>query len=230
MKLILFAIILVLAIVAGLAVALNHFFGWKGLIVFPFILIALVWAGKVVVGKLVKRFFLGLFSMKAVVLRGATMTVHSVTAVATPAEPGTSDEDSSDTEAADEAETDAEDGHEEPAEEQEESGQPKQYFDVDVTITPKTLDRAWEPGELILTTERISSLAELEDGEKELGTAGAVQVWDGSQFGPDDSGKYPGEQRLKITFEVKPGVSMAWLHYYNEPIGALDLPRWEPRG
>ena len=44
-RLILVAVILALALVAGIAVALNHFFGWKGLIAFPFILIAFVWLG-----------------------------------------------------------------------------------------------------------------------------------------------------------------------------------------
>ena len=55
------------------------------------------------------------------------------------------------------------------------------------------------------------------------------RIWDSLQFGPDDPGKYPGEQRLKITFEVQPGVSKAWLHYYNEPIGTLELPIGESR-
>jgi len=227
-KLILAAIILILAIVGGLAIALNHFFGWKGLIAFPFILITLVWVGKVVIGKMIKRFFLGLFAMKSSVLRGATMTVHSVTAVARPPEPDPSGDDSTDDDG-DEAEANSEDTKKDQAEEPDELKSPKHYFDVDVTITPKNGNRAWEPGELILTTEKISSLADLEEGDKELGTADAVRVWDGSQFGPDDPGKYPGEQRLKITFEVKPVASKAWLHYYNEPIGELALPAWEVR-
>ena len=105
------------------------------------------------------------------------------------------------------------------------------YFDVDMTITPVNsgADRAWEPGELILTSEKLSSLEDLEDDDKELGTAHTVTVWDGAQFGPDDPGKYPGEQRLKVTFAVEPGASKGWLHYYNEPIGVLELPVWAPK-
>jgi len=38
-----------------------------------------------------------------------------------------------------------------------------------------------------------------------------------------------GEQRLKVTFGVKPGTSNAWLHYYAETIGSLELPSWELR-
>ena len=52
-----------------------------------------------------------------------------------------------------------------------------------------------------------------------------VKIWDGTKFGPDDPGKYPGEQRLKLTFSIKPGASKAWLHYYAETIGVLELPR-----
>ena len=101
-----------------------------------------------------------------------------------------------------------------------------------MTITPKepSEDRVWEPGELILTTKKIANLADLGDGENELGTASRVRIWDGSKFGPDDPGKYPGEQRLKISFAVKPGASKAWLQYYDVPIGQLELPPWMPEG
>jgi hypothetical protein len=54
-----------------------------------------------------------------------------------------------------------------------------------------------------------------------------VLVWNGSGFGPDEEGKYPGSQRLKVTFGVKPGITKAWLQYYNETLGSLELPRWE---
>ena len=60
-RLILFVVIGLFVVVGGLAVALYHFFGWKGLIVFPFILIAVVWLAKIVISSLVKKFALGLF-------------------------------------------------------------------------------------------------------------------------------------------------------------------------
>ena len=90
-------------------------------------------------------------------------------------------------------------------------------------------ERVWEPGEFILVSEPIKSLADLEDGDKEVGSTHDVRVWNGTVFGPDDPGKYPGEQRLKLTFSVTPGTTKAWLQYYNEPIGSLLLPAWNPQ-
>jgi hypothetical protein len=223
-RLILFAIVGLLAIVGGLAVALYHFFGWKGLIVFPLILVAVVWLAKIVITSLVKKFALGLFGMKAGVLKGATMNVHAIRSVPKPPEPKP---EKTEEDAADESDKVSDAGEEN---EEEDDGKPKEvetpkdYVEVDVTITPKgdSGDSVWEPTELMLTSEKIKSLADLED--KEVGTTHSVEIWNGTAFGPDDPGKYPGEQRLKIMFAVKPGAKEAWLHYYNEPIGQLKLP------
>src|SRR6266404_3834985 len=207
LRLSLLAVVFLLVLVGVLAVELYHFFGWKGMLTFPFIVLALLWIGKAFIGKLIKRFALGLFSMKSGALRGATMTVHSIASVPKPS-------DFNDTEEVGEAdadnhcnETDAKDitaekqQEEEVDDEKPEPEKPRNYYIVDLTITPGEAcgDRVWEPGEFILTSERIKSLADLEDGEKEVGTTHEVQVWDGSEFGPDDSGKYPGQQRLKVT-------------------------------
>ena len=110
-----------------------------------------------------------------------------------------------------------------------EAEEPKEYFAVDVTITPKNgdADGFWEATEFMLFSERISSMAEMERSDNELGTVEEVKVWNGSEWGPDEPGKYPGEQRLLMTFAVKPNTSTAWLNYYNEPIGTLELPRWQ---
>jgi hypothetical protein len=218
-RLILFVILALFLVVGGLAVALYQYFGWKGLIVFPFILLALVWLAKIVIGKLVKRFALGLFGMKAGVLKGAAMNVHSVRSIPKPAKPEVKPN---------EAETSV--GAETPADKEEDDSEPdkpeppKDYLEVDVTITPKgeAGHSVWEPSELMLTSEKIRSLADLEN--KEVGTTHSVEIWNGTSFGPDDPGKYPGEQRLKIVFAVKPATTEAWLHYYHEPIGRLKFP------
>lgn len=225
LRLILCAFVVFLLAISGLAVALVHFWDWKGLVAFPFLLVAIVWFGVFVVRKLFQRFLLGLFSMKSRVLRGAKLTVHSVAPVADPLSPSTGN-------ASEHAGEDADDGEavemengpvvvdavEEP---------PREYFDVDLTITPKDSNegRVWEPGELLLTSKKIKSLMELDEGESALGTAEEVQVWDGHEFGPDDPGKYPGEQRLKVTFGVKPGTTRAWLCYYSEALGEVVLGR-----
>src|SRR5262245_57241338 len=133
LRLILLAVLLLLVFVGGLAVALFHFYGWKGMVAFPFILLLLVWGGKFVIGKLIKRFALGLFSMKSSVLRGASMTVHSITPVPKPPEIEEEEEKEDEEEAdADEAEVSEEEEKAEEAEEEEEK--PNEYFAVDVTI------------------------------------------------------------------------------------------------
>jgi len=223
-RLILVVVILLLTLVAGIAVALNHFFGWKGLIAFPFILIGLVWLGKKSIGLLIKRFALGLFGMKSGVLRGATMTVHSIAAVARPEQIPEPEGDESEEHDPGENEK-VEAGAEMAANETE--NEPKHYFAVDVTITPKgNGENYWEPGEFILTSERLSSLEDLEDDGKQVGDMELVEIWDGAVFGPDDPGKYPGPQRLRLTFAAKPGTTRAWVQYYAEPIGEIALPAW----
>jgi hypothetical protein len=226
LRLILLFVVAMLVAVGALAIALNHYFGWKWLIAIPFLMIAFAWMAKVVIKSLIRRFTLGLFGMKARALRGATIRVHSVKSVPKPPEPESEpEEDAGDVASAaagggsDEAVADETDETE-----TEEVETPKDYVEVDVTITPETGadGSVWEPGELMLASEKIKSLADLE--EKEVGTTHSVEIWNGMAFGPDDEGKYPGEQRLKITFQVKPGASRAWLHYYNEPLGDLTLP------
>jgi hypothetical protein len=235
LRLILIAITLLLVLVGGLAVALSHFYGWKGLVAFPFILLLLVWLGKVVIGKLLKGFFLRLFSMKSGALRGASVAVHSITPVSEPAHASDKsiedkDEGTDDSEEDVDEDGDAEKAEEAPEEGESEPKEPRHYYAVDLTITPleKNLQRFWEPGELILTSERLKSLEDLESGEKEVGTTHDVEVWNGSSFGPDDECKYPGARRLRVTFAVKPGASKAWLHYYAETLGSLEFPAWAP--
>jgi hypothetical protein len=229
LRLIFILVLVFLALVAGSAVALKHYFGWKGLIAFPFILILVLWLGKKAIGYMFKRFALGLFSMKAGVLRGASMTVHSVTPVPKPQpEPDVEEELEDDDEPAETADT--ADVDEADDDEPDEEDEPQEYFAVDLTITPdaKNGQGVWEATEFMLISERISSLAELESGDKELGSVEEVKIWNGSAWGPDDEGKYPGQQRLLMTLAVKPGTSTGWLHYYNEPIGVVQLPRWQP--
>lgn len=222
-RLILIVVLALFVIAGGLAVALYHFFGWKGLIVFPFFLIAAAWLAKIVISNLVKKFALGLFGMKAGALKGASLNVHSMKSIPKPPAPVPEPDDrESDQPGADQL--DDGDDETEGASEPDEPEPPKDYVEVDLTITPNpdACNSIWEPSELILTSEMIKSLSDLEN--KEVGTTHSVEIWDGAAFGPDDPGKYPGAQRLKIIFAVKPGARDAWLHYYHEPIGQLRLP------
>jgi hypothetical protein len=224
LRLILLVIVGMFVAVGVLAVALFHFWGWKGLVAFPFIILAFLWVAKFLIKSLVKKFALSLFGMKARALRGATMNVHSIKSIPKPPEQEP-EMDENDEEAEDGAQKEAMPVVEtQPVVKAAKPEDPKDYVELDVTITPtaKACNSVWEPTELILTSCKIKSLADLE--EKDIGSVHSVEVWNGSAFGPDDPGKYPGEQRIKIIFEVKPVENTAWLHYYNEPIGQLNLP------
>jgi Domain of unknown function (DUF1963) len=205
------------AAIVGLGYVLQRFAGWKGLLGLPVILYALFRLVKPVFKIVGKRLALGLFSGKSRVLRGATMTVQSVVSVAAPEKSSDELEDAEDSKGSDDDENEAETSEEE---------EPKHYYTTDITITPRDPGsrELWEPGELILTSQKISTLEELR--ENEVGIADEVLVWKGAGFGPDDPGKYEGTRRLKVTFAVKPGTSKVWLCYYNEAIGSLELPPW----
>src|SRR5712671_4134121 len=202
-RLIIVAILALSAFTGGLAIALSHWYGWKGLLAFPFIVLLLLWFGKIVIRKLFRRLALGLFSMKSRALRGATMQVHSIVAVPQPPKPPTT-ADGADAEpgsagSGKEAEfEEAEDFAADPGDrkaaesealEAEDETERKEYFAIDLTITPQqelderanqTATRVWEPGELILTSAKVSDLEELE--AKEVGTTEEVLVWGGSAF------------------------------------------------
>jgi hypothetical protein len=178
LKLILVAVLVALLFVGGLAVALFHFWGWKGMVAFPFLLIVLIWVSKVLLGKLFKGLALRLFSMKSGALRGASMTLHSVIPVPKPVEveeeeenengedgEGDVDEEVEDEEPGEEEENEEEDENENEEEEEEEEEQPRQYYAVELTITPsdKCQGRFWEPGEFILSSEKVKSIEDLEE-------------------------------------------------------------------
>lgn len=217
----------ILIVIAGmfvavgiLAVALFHFFGWKGLVAFPFVMLFFAWLAFRLIKYLAKRFALALFGMKSKVLRGATMTVHSIKSFPKPSE----DKPQADNLIEGETATDDNSQAANVVAKVAEPANSRDYVEMDVTITPKanTANPVWEPAELVLTSKKVKSLADL--GANDIGCVHSLEVWDGAAFGPDDPGKYPGEQRLKIIFEVKPGVDSGWLHYYKESIGQLKLP------
>jgi hypothetical protein len=222
LRLLLIVVGLGLLLLGGVAVLLHHFFGWQGLLAFPFLFLGMLWLAKIIVGHLFKRLALGLFGVKASALRGARLEVHSVTPITKPVEIDIETETEAERESAtnDRAVVPL-------ATEPDAAEKPQAYYVVDLTLTPQSnaTDRYWEPGELMLATRKVTQLADLENNE--AGGAESVEIWNGSTFGPDEQGKYPGPQRLKITFAVKPGLERAWLHYYNEPLGEVVFPeRW----
>lgn len=218
-RLILIAVVVFLSLVAGSAIALYHFYSWKGWIALPVVILLLVWIAKKLIGLAFRRFALGLFTMKSKALRGATLVVHSITPVAKPEFPEDSEEESAESDDSEE-ESEEDDAEMEPEE-------PKEYFAIDMTITPQTSEweSVWEPSELMLSSEKVSSMIDLHDESKQIGSTEAVAIWNGTEFGDDDPGKYPGPKRLRVTFGVKPGTSRASINYYAEALGEVELPR-----
>jgi len=88
-------------------------------------LLIVLWLLKKVAGMLFKRAALGLFGIKARVLRGAAMTIHSIKSIPRPLDRASSPETG-------EALVD-EDGNATPSAQ---TPGPKDYVKVDVTITP----------------------------------------------------------------------------------------------
>jgi hypothetical protein len=217
LRIILISVLVAVGLVAAGGAALYQYWGWKGLIVLPFGVIVLLWVVKKIIGKMMKRFFQGLFESKSKALHGATMEVHRITPVLKPLETQIADNQE------DEEEPDSSDDEEQPE-------KPPHYFEVELTITPAETgeEHFWEPAELLLASERLESFTALTGEDKQVGRVHSVMVWNGNSFGPDDSGKYPGIQRLLATYEVNPGTSSAWLQYYNEPLGEIIFPAWTP--
>ena len=173
LRIILVVVVALLAAAGGFALALHHYFGWKGLLAFPVLLAGFVWLGKIAIGRLIKRFFLRLAGIKAGVLRGASMTVHSVVPLSQPPEQEIADGDE---------DLDDEDEAENEPEHKPEDDKPRVYYEVDVTITPahRNDDAVWEPTELILTSQPVTNLEDLE--ENEVGTTHDCLLWNGSTF------------------------------------------------
>src|SRR5215469_9631643 len=177
LRLILLVIVGMFVAVGVLAVALFHFWGWRGLVAFPFIILVLLWFAIFAIKSLAKKFALSLFGIKARVLHGATMNVHSIKSVSKPPErepePDDDDEeleDSEQEEAMPVAEAKAVVKATEPED-------PKDYVELDVTITPtpNACNSVWEPTELILTSGKIKSLGDIAD--KDIGSVHSVEIW-----------------------------------------------------
>ena len=237
LKLLFGAVVLALLLIAGLAVGLYHFWGWKGLIAFPVALLLLLWLAKALVLKAIRRFFMGLISMKGAVLQGASIEVHSVKPVAKQEEwdePEEDDEDDPDeaedpdTLAAQADEPADADNNEGESDADEAPEKPRHYFEIDLTISPAKAKcfRLWTPSELELTSAPRKGLEELTDDS--VAELCDCQVWDGSKFVEDDPGKYEGAQRVKIVFAVETAIRTAHLSYYGNPLGPVSLPEWTP--
>jgi len=229
------AIVWLMLLVGVIEAGIYHFLGWRGAVATPAILAIVVLGGKFLGGRVIRWLFMIPFRAKARVLHRATMEVHSVrqVVVVKRMEMGERREVAVDADSGetiepqpDESETESPSDEDSADSGDDEKEEVRHFYEFEVTITPQehTSGRVWEPEEFIPIARPGVRLENLED--ESVGYLHDCRVWDGSAFGPDDPGKYPGQQRLKLTFGFKPGTTKAWVYYYNEILGQIDIPEY----
>ena len=205
-------ILLVLLAVLAISVAAVRYLPWWGIALgLVGVYLAVRFGLKFVVLRMLRSLFLIPFKAKGAVLRGARAEVHSIE----PAEPP------ADRVAEDEVTV----GDADPAGGATQVLVPREYYLVDVTITPRSAPGPfvlWEPGELLLIrADARVGLNDLDEGSR----AEDVQVVEGDRSGDGGDGKYHGPLRVKFLFGVRPGESRDYkFRYYFEAFGAVILP------
>lgn len=214
---------LILLVLFVLVVLAFTFLKWWQILILGAVLIVL---SKFVA----KRAVLWLFSMpfraKGKVLRKASVEIHSVRAAAVPArKPAAekarlSDESNG---AEDEDDDDVEDH------ESEEPDVAREYYEIEVTITPQTPTGPflyWDFSEVALVRpgkrwDEDDDTCRVESAD--LVREGTVLLDAGEKDDDDDGTKVAGPRRLRMLIGVKPGVRELVFNYYFESFGRLQL-------
>lgn len=168
------------------------------------------------------RVFMSPFKAKGAVLKNAKAEVHSVQTAARPLdrpalEHRRNDGDDEDFDEDDEDDFDEHDEEGGPAAEE-----PRDYYQVEVTVTPYAPTGAfklWEPGELQLVKPGIGW-----DDADDTCEVYETEIWRDGQYYPDEGMKYGGELRVRLLIGVKPGTRKLEFRYYFEPFGEVVLP------
>ena len=233
MRKLIVGLLVVLALMMVATVAAYNTWGVWGLVGLFAVCIVGLFALKALARRIITSLFLAPFKMKGKVLRGATIDVHDVK-VAEPPEVQSDEEELLDDEDFDTPE-EAEEYRKELEEEFQEAATSRarrQWFFVDMTITPQEQPengfQHWEPEELTLVDPSSEPLESFNDGgeDDEVGEIAEVMIWDSEQetFNADEQCKYAGPQRLRFRLGVDPGNSQIALRYYFEQFGDLQLP------
>lgn len=154
---------------------------------------------KFALGRLLMRLFETPFRMKGAALRDATAQVHEVRRCPAPAHDEEFDEDEG----------------------------PREWYQIDVTITPVPNDgpfKLWEPGELGLAPVGFSiRKADDIDSVYQVTDCRFVEPESNGQDGEDDGCKVHGPNRVVLTVGVPPGMHHAQFAYYFETFGEVQL-------
>ncbi len=194
-----------LLVLFALAAAIVYLPWWGSVLVFVAVLLSIKPLG----AWLLARLILAPLRLKSAVLRGADLLVNAVEPTAAPVhEQDDADDDEADVTPA----------------------APLAWYWLDLTITPHLACGAkfthWEPGDLSLAhpDAKPPSMKDKDEGPEDVGEVHEVQVWADGGFGPDEVGKYDGEQRVRLLACVQPEATVAKLRYYFEFVGEVSFP------
>ena len=211
--------LLALALLAAAVVLATRWLPWWA-IVAGLVLLAVI--GKLLIGRLFKKLLLAPFRAKGAVLRGATATVHGVSAAEAP------------TKKSPVAESDADESSDQESDEDEskpgKSEAPRLHYLLEVTITPGQTDGPfghWEPGEIVLVRPESVLRPESDeaDDSDDSCEVGGIQVHEDGAWKDDDGMKFAGPQKLRMHLAVQPGARQLKFRYYFEEFGLVQLPQ-----
>jgi hypothetical protein len=185
--------LLALAVLVVLAIKYLPLWASLGLIIIVPV------AGWLIIGRLIKSFFMSGFEAKGKVLKDAQVEIHRLQR----AKPPKLDDD-------------------EVMEEIEEMG-PLDWYFLDVTIIPESIDDGfthWAPGDLQL----VGMDAKPKDMEEET----EAYIWDyrvrlDGKFQEDETEKYKGPQRTLFHVGIPPEVKTLQFRYYFELFGEISF-------
>ena len=163
---------------------------------------------------------LGMFEVKARVLRGATAEIHAVEAVPRPP-----------AEVIDQDGSDDDDDDEDEDEDAEEDERELAYYRIDFTLRPPAEQGGpmthWDLSDLCVTDVAAKPISLDPNSESDPGEGfhfEHVQIYDDGKFQPDNQGKYAGEKRLNVIVGVPPELRELKFRYYTEDFGRIVLP------
>lgn len=187
--------LILLAILIGVGYAFRNLSLEQ--LVFAILLVLLFF--KFLGGKMVEALFSLPFKAKGKVLRGATATVQSIRPIpAPPPRPR---------------------GEEEDEDEEDRDTTPRNYYLLEVTISPKPAKgkfTRWEIGELMLQTPGAGI-----DDEDDACRIEKVEFFQTGAWEEDQGYKIQGEEQVRLTLAVKPGVRELEFRYYFERFGRV---------
>jgi hypothetical protein len=206
------AVVVVLLVVTLLTLSLIYLPWWGTGLVLLALMLTLALSFKWIAGKVMERFFIGIFDIKSKALREAGAEVHSVKQVEAPVR-------ESDMQMVDE-QAPPEQAKEEPV---------RIFYAVEATITPKpAMGKAfhlWDIDDVMMVPYDLKVTRSADEGiDDETCEIRRVLVQRDGVYAELEESKLEGPHRLEFLVGVKPGVKRLKFRYYFEAFGDVQLP------